>query len=173
MILLRSKKNEIVNRVSDTIASDNFALLIAKNNGLPSTALNIMRDLIIMKNFGKVIVIKHRILNIVLKNSNFDVLEDLSGAHFLFYTKDIVTLVKFLDAFFKHDFLKDKIYYLYGYDQNKKLIDSNGIKDIIALPSQEEIMHRIAFAMRYPVMRVAGIHHTLDRMVYCLKRFNK
>lgn len=170
MIMSRGKKNDLVESV--LCDCKDTALLIIKNNGVPAFAASMLRDLIFTKKLGNMLVVKNKILCIILKQY-LNETQDLSGAHFFFYTSDIVALTKLIDAFFKDDFIRDKIDFLCGYGKNKKILNSSDINDIINLPPKEVLIHKVALALRYPLIRITGVKLLCLRIAFCIQSLNK
>lgn len=171
--MLRHEKGLLIEDISRQICAEDISLLIIKNNDVPASVASVVRDLIFSRQLGGMFAIKNKILNIVLQKSGFGELQDLYGSHFLFYTKDIVALAKLIDAFFKSDFLKEKIEFLHGYDEKKKILAKEAIQDIIVLPSKEVILGKITFSLRRPLMGITGVRFALMRIAFCMNNFNK
>ena len=170
MIVLKAAKVAQSERLTKEIS--NLSVIIAKNNGVTSDQMSYLRDVLHSEHLGNVTVVKNSIIPIILSKSDFASLDgDLCGQHFLFYSTDIISLMKKLSEFLKDNEIEEKLKIQCGYVEKDQLMNATDLDIIAKLPSKAVLTAKIGLLAVSPMLRIAGLKMIMFRIAYALSKF--
>ncbi len=160
MALTKKQKSEILDAGTKKIG-ESKSLVFAEFNGvLVEDFKKLRREL--KKSGADLQVLKKRLLNIALKNSNisFDPMSVKTQLGTIFSKSDLVGVAGIIHKFSK-DLIKSKkggFTVMGAYDfEEKRVVDSNEFKAIAVLPSREVLLAQIAMMLTMPLKQMMKV----------------
>ncbi|ASY38552.1 50S ribosomal protein L10 [Taylorella equigenitalis] len=148
MSLNRNEKQIVIDEISAQL-SEAQSIVVAEYRGIDVASVTVLRKK--ARESGVYLrVLKNTLVTRAIKETNFQQLEDkLVGPLIYAISKDPVAAAKVLSSFAKEN---DKIVLKAGALPGS-VLDSNGIKQLAAMPSREELLSKLMGTMQAPIAK--------------------
>lgn len=146
--LNRNEKQIVIDEISAQL-SEAQSIVVAEYRGIDVASVTVLRKK--ARESGVYLrVLKNTLVTRAIKETNFQQLEDkLVGPLIYAISKDPVAAAKVLSSFAKEN---DKIVLKAGALPGS-VLDSNGIKQLAAMPSREELLSKLMGTMQAPIAK--------------------
>jgi len=148
----QAQKRELVTEMNG-VFSDAASVVVTHYSGLTVDEINDLRNQ--MREAGANFkVTKNRLVRLALADTTYAPLADMfTGPTAIAYSNDVVAAAKVAVKFAKGN---EKLVVLGG-AMGETLLDVNGVKELAALPSLDELRGKIVGLLQAPATKVAGV----------------